>query len=98
MPVFRFTTISDRQVLKGVISVKNIKEVLFAAYSEAVDSKPPTELDNAFTAVLCGLDDQLYDAIVGTVTEVINEQMKMAYMAGFNAGTDICQVAYAKAS
>ena len=68
--------------------MKDIREVLFAKYSEEVEATPPTETDNIFGYALCEigtLDADLSDRVLNTATAVINEQMKRAYMAGFGA-------------
>lgn len=77
--------------------LKDIREILFEQYCEEVEYNEPAAMDAALNEVLSLLDDKLFDIMCDAVTAAINEQMKMAYMAGFGAGASACQMSYAVA-
>ena len=70
-----------------------LKEALFNKYSEELEKSPPTELDNILGDALGELDLEASNKLFEATTDVINEQIKLAYMAGFNAGTLTSRVA-----
>jgi len=70
-----------------------LKEVLLTRYNEELEKAPPTELDNILGYALGKLDFEASNNVFEATTDVINEQIKLAFMAGFNAGALTSRVA-----
>ena len=76
--------------------MKNIQTILFENFRDRIESSPATELDQIFSDVLRELEDideQLLDKVLNAAAEVITEQMRMAFMAGIDAGVGISGIA-----
>lgn len=75
--------------------MKDIRDILFAHYNDQTESNHPTDADEAFGDILGSLEDidtELFSRVAETAQDVINEQMRMAFMAGFSAGVNAVHV------
>ena len=61
--------------------MKDIREALFAKYSEEVEATPPTEAERIYLRTPGADEDESFSAAVA----MMNDEAKEAYMAGFDA-------------
>ena len=75
--------------------MKDIRDILFAHYNDQTESNHPADADEAFGDILGSLEDidtELFSRVAETAQDVIDGQMRMAFMAGFSAGVNAVHV------